>query len=146
MSTHDHHRGSRTLERRIAGAAASDARRYAFGVARLACSVTEVHDVLALEVALGGLERLPEIDELVRLWDLERELDSTCAARVGADPSTCPPEQLARHPVCREARAVAAVIAALRPDAFVAASGATREALAAGCRQTDLDTTADGLL
>ena len=146
MSGDDDGPGARALERRIAGASAGDARRYAFGVARLACSTSGLRDSLALEVALGGLERLTEIDELTQLWALERRLDESCAVEVGGDPARCPPDELLRHHVCQEARAVSAVIAALLPDAFVAANGATREARAAGCRQSDLDITAADLL
>lgn len=131
---------------RIAGAERGDARRFAFRVARLACGVAGVHDENALELARGGLERYPEIDELVRLWDLERELDSACEAQLGSHPSRCTLDQLQLHSECVEARAVAAVIAALKPDAHVAAREAVREALAAGCEQAALEALADQLL
>lgn len=146
MSAHDDGSHARALERRISEATPGDARRYAFGVARLACSTSGLRDTLALEVALGGLERYPEIDELVQLWALERRLDASCASQLGGDPVDHSPDELLRHPACKEARAVSAVIAALLPDAFVAARGATREARAAGCRQADLDSTATDLL
>ncbi|MGO4597524.1 hypothetical protein [Terrabacter sp. 2RAF25] len=146
MSAPDDGSHARTLESRISDATPGDARRYAFGVARLACSISGLRDALALEVALGGLERYPEIDELVQLWTLERRLDAACAAQLGGDPIDHPPEELLLHPACQEARAVSAVIAALLPDAFVAARGATREARAAGCRQADIDSTASELL
>ena len=146
MSAHDEGSGARALERRIADATPGSARRYAFGVARLACSTSGLRNALALEVALGGLERFPEIDELVQLWELERTLDASCSAQLGGDREAHPPEQQLLHRECQEARAVSAVIAALLPDAFVAAHGATREARAAGCRQSDLDSTAADLL
>jgi hypothetical protein len=146
VSAHDDGSGARALERRISDATPGDARRYAFGVARLACSITGLREPLALEVALGGLERFPEIDELVQLWDLERRLDASCAAQLGGDPKDHSHEERMLHPECQEARAVSAVIAALLPDAFVAARGATREARAAGCRQSDIDSTAADLL
>ncbi|GAB3874012.1 hypothetical protein [Terrabacter terrigena] len=137
---------ARALERRISDASAGGARRYAFGVARLACSTSGLKDARTLEVALGGLERYPEIDDLAHLWDLERRLDASCARQVGGDPVDFTQEELLLHPACQEARAVSAVIAALMPDAFVAARGATREARAAGCHQADLDSTASDLL
>ena len=134
------------LAARIADAGGGDARRYAFRVARLACAVAGVHDENALEVAKGGLERYPEIAELVALWRLERELDSACEAKLGSHPTTCNLDELRLHDECVEARAVAAVIAALEPDARAAARGATLEALFAGCEQTALEALADQLL
>ena len=134
------------LAARVAGADRGQARRFAFRVARLACSVAGVHDATALEVARGGLERYPEISELVQLWELERRLDSDCEARLGRHPSTCNLEELRLHDECVEARAVAAVIAALRPDALVAAREATQEALAAGCETYVLEDLASELL
>ena len=134
------------LEFRILSAERGPARRFAFRVARLACSVAGVHDQNALELAGGGLERYPEIDELVRLWDLERRLDSACEAQLGTHPSTCNLDELQLHPECVEARAVAAVIAAFKADALVAAREAVREALRAGCRRAELESLADQLL
>jgi hypothetical protein len=134
------------LAARIAAADRGDARRYAFRVARHACAIAGVLDRNALEVARGGLERYPEIEELVALWDLERELDSACEARLGTHPSTCNLDRLREHDDCIEARAVAAVIAALRPDPHVAARGAVGAALAAGCGQDDLEALADQLI
>jgi len=133
------------LDARISSAGRGAARRYAFRVARLACSVAGVHDELALELARGGLERYPDVDELVRLWDLERQLDSACEARLGTHPSTCNLDELQLHPECVEARAVAAVIAAFKADALVAARGAVREALGAGCQRAELESLADPL-
>ncbi|NUR16257.1 MAG: hypothetical protein HOQ13_08080, partial [Dermatophilaceae bacterium] len=88
----------------------------------------------------------PEIDDLAHLWHLERNLNASCAVQLGGDPTDYTHEELRLHPACQEARAVSAVIAAMLPDAFVAARSATREALAAGCRQADLDSTAADLL
>jgi hypothetical protein len=146
VSAHDDAFGARALDRRIGDATPGEARRYAFGVARLACSIAGLRDALTLEVALGGLERFPEVDELVQLWELERRLDASCAGVLGGDPTGHTPEELLLHRECKEARAVSAVIAALLPDAFVAARRATRAAQAAGCRQADLDSTAAELL
>ena len=146
MSALDEGSLSRALDGRIAEATPGGARRYAFGVARLACSTSGLKDARTLEVALGGLERYPEIDDLAHLWDLERRLNAACAVQLGGDPSHFTPEELLLHPACQEARAVSTVIAALLPDAFVAARRATREARAAGCRQADLDSTAADLL
>ncbi|CAN7176150.1 hypothetical protein LJR027_000263 [Terrabacter sp. LjRoot27] len=134
------------LAARIAGAERGDARRFAFRVARLACAVAGVHDRNALEVARSGLEHYPEIDDLVALWDLERDLDSACEANLGTHPSTCNLDELRQHDECVEARAVAAVIAALKPDALVAARHATHEALAAGCETAALVAIADEVL
>ncbi|GAA2745250.1 hypothetical protein GCM10009868_25990 [Terrabacter aerolatus] len=134
------------LAARIAGAEPGRARTYAFRVARLACSVAGVHDVHALEVARGGLERYPEIDELVHLWQLERDLDAACESQLGAAPSSRPLEELQLTSECIEARAVAAVIAALSPDARDAARGATYEALTAGCDGRALEALADEVL
>lgn len=134
------------LAARIAGAERGQARRFAFRVARLACSVADVHDATALEVARGGLEHYPEIEELLRLWDLERQLKSSCAASIDADPSTAEVQVLRARSDCVRARAVAAVIAALRPDALVAAREATREAFTAGCDQRVLEDLAGELL
>jgi hypothetical protein len=132
--------------RRIERSQPGSARRYAFRIARLACSVTGVEDGVVLDIAQRGLTRPTEIAELVGLWELERELESACAAQLGADPSSCSPAQLQRHPACVEARAVAAVIAALRPDPVMAATQATHEALAAGCAWLDVKAAADELL
>lgn len=134
------------LAARIAGAERGQARRFAFRAARLACSVAGVHDATALEVARGGLEHYPEIDELVKLWDLERRLELSCEASLGKDPGTADLGELQLHDDCVEARAVAAVIAALKPDALEAAREATREALAAGCDQHVLEDLAGELL
>ncbi|WP_374970998.1 hypothetical protein [Terrabacter sp. BE26] len=134
------------LAARIAGAERGQARRFAFRVARVACSVADVHDDTALEVARGGLEHYPEIEELVKLWDLERQLDSACAASIGGDPSTADIEELQAYGDCAKARAVSAVIAALKPDALAAAREATREAFAAGCDQHVLEDLAGELL
>jgi len=133
------------LAARIAGADPGHARIFAFRVARLACAVTGVHDATALEVARGGLERYPEVDELVQLWDLERDLDAACESHL--DGASVPPslDQLQLPSECVEARAVAAVIAALTPDAREAARGATYESLAAGCDGRALEALADGL-
>ena len=146
MSAIDEGARARALDRRISDATAGGARRYAFGVARLACTTSGLKDARTLEVALGGLERFPEIDDLAHLWGLERSLNASCAVQLGGDPSHFTHEELLLHPACQEARAVSAVIAALLPDAFVAARSATREARAAGCRQADLDSTAADLL
>ncbi|GAA1504255.1 hypothetical protein GCM10009740_39540 [Terrabacter terrae] len=134
------------LAARIAGAERGQARRFAFRVARLACSVADLHDATALEVARGGLEHYPEIEELMHLWELERELEAACAASIGGDPRTVEIGELRLHSDCAKARAVAAVIAALRPDALVAARDATREAFAAGCDQHVLEDLAGELL
>jgi len=134
------------LAARIAGAERGDARRFAFRVARLACTVARVHDRNALEVARGGLEHYPEIEDVVALWDLERDLDSACEAHLGTHPSTCNLDQLRLYDECIEARAVAAVIAALRPDPLLAARQATQEALAAGCETAALEALADQVL
>lgn len=146
MSAVDGGSRGRALDRRISDATPGGARRYAFGVARLACTTAGLKDARTLEVALGGLESYPEIDDLVHLWDLERTLDTSCAVQLGGDPGDFTHEELRLHPACQEARAVSAVIAAMLPDAFVAARSATREALAAGCRPADLDWTAADLL
>ncbi len=134
------------LAARIAGAERGDARRFAFRVARLACAVAGVHDRNALEVARGGLEHYPEVEDLVALWDLERDLDSACEAHLGTHPDTCNLDQLRLHDECVEARADAAVIAAHTPDALVAARQATHEAFAAGCEAAALEALADQLL
>jgi hypothetical protein len=134
------------LAARIAGADRGAARRFAFRVARLACGVAGVHDRNALEVARGGLEHYPETEDLVALWDLERDLDSACEAHLGTHPVTCNLDQLRQHDECIEARAVGAVIAALKPDALVAARQATQEALAAGCETATLEALADQVL
>lgn len=134
------------LAARIAGAERGQARRFAFRVARLACSVAGVHDNTALEVARGGLDHYPEVDDLVELWDLERRLESACEASLGKHPHTADLAELQHHDECLEARAVAAVIAALRPDALAAARDATREALAAGCDRHVLEDLAGELL
>lgn len=131
------------LAARIAGAEPGRARTFAFRVARLACTLTGVHDANALEVARGGLERYPEVDELVKLWELERELDAACESQLEAASGTRSLEELQQPAECVEARAVAAVIAALSPDAREAARGATYEALAAGCDGTALEALAD---
>jgi len=131
------------LAARIAAAERGDARRFAFRVARLACAVAGVHDGNALAVARGGLELYPEVEAVVALWDLERDLDSACEAHLGTHPSTCNLDQFRLHDECVEARAVASVIAALKPDALVAARLATQEALAAGCETADLEAIAD---
>lgn len=134
------------LAARIAGAEPGRARTFAFRAARLACTVTNVQDANALAVARGGLQRYPEIDELVQLWDLERELDAACERELEAASSDlyAPSlENLQQPSECVEARAVAAVIAALSPDARDAARGATYEALAAGCDGRTLEELAD---
>ncbi|MBC9820571.1 hypothetical protein [Terrabacter sp. MAHUQ-38] len=146
MTAEDGQTGEPDPRRRIKRSQPGRARRYAFRIARLACSVTGVRDHVALDIAQRGLDRPTEIAELVRLWELERELESACAAQLGADPSSSSPAQLQRHPVCVEARAVAAVIAALRPDPVMAATEATREALAAGCAWGEVKAAADELL
>jgi hypothetical protein len=134
------------LAARIAGADRGDARRFAFRVARLACAVAHVHDRNALEVAREGLEHYPEIEELVALWDLERDLDSACEAKLGTHPDTCNLDEFRLHDECVEARAVGAVISAMKPDAIAAARQATHEALAAGCATAELEALADELL
>ena len=131
------------LAARIAGAEPGHARIFAFRVARLACAVTGLHDATAVEVARGGLERYPEIDELARLWELERNLDAACESRLETVAATPSLDQLQLPSECVEARAVAAVIAALTPDAREAARGATYEALAAGCDGRALEALAD---
>lgn len=133
------------LAARIAGAEPGHARIFAFRVARLACALTEVDDATALEVVRGGLERYPEVDELIRLWDLERDLDAACESQLDTAVVTASLEQLALPSQCVEARAVGSVIAALTPDARVAARGATYEALAAGCDGRTLHALADDL-
>lgn len=134
------------LAARIAGAEPGHARTFAFRVARLACAVAGVHDQQALDVAREGLERYPEIDELVHLWELERELDAACESKLGSAPSTVTLDELQLTSECVEARAVAAVIAALSPDARDAARGATYEALTAGCDGRELEAIADQVL
>jgi hypothetical protein len=134
------------LARRIEGAEPGQARRFAFRVARLACGVAGVHDGTAFEVARKGFEPYPEVEDLVELWELERRLDSDCEARLGTHPSTCNLDELRLHDECVEARAVAAVIAALRPDAVLAAREALGQALSAGCEQDELEKLADDLL
>lgn len=134
------------LAARIAGAERGRARRFAFRVARLACTIAGVHDRNALEVARSGLEHYPEVEDLVALWDLERDLDSACEAHLGTHPDTCNLDRLRLYDECVEARAVAAVIAALKPDALVAARQATQEALAAGCEAAALEELADQVL
>lgn len=134
------------LAARIAGAERGQARRFAFRVARLACSVAGVHDATALAVARGGLDSFPEIEDLVKLWDLERRLELSCEASLGKDPRTAELGELTLHDHCVEARAVAAVIAALKPDALAAARDATRDALAAGCDRHVLEDLANELL
>ncbi len=134
------------LAARIAGAEPGPARTFAFRVARLACTVAGVHDANALEIARGGLERYPEIAELVQLWNLERELDAACESQLEAATGTRSLEELQQLSECVEARAVAAVIAALTPDALAAARGATYEALTAGCEGRALEALADEVL
>jgi len=134
------------LAARIAGAEAGAARRFAFSVARLACSVAGVLDENALEVAKGGLERYPEIDDLLQLWQLERRLDIACEFQMGAHANNFTPEELKLHSDCVEARAVGSVIAALKPDPLVAARGAAREAINAGCELADVESLARELL
>lgn len=134
------------LAARIAGAEPGRARTFAFRVARLACTVAAVHDQQALDVAREGLERYPEIDELVHLWELERTLDAACESQLGSAPSTVTLDELQLTSECVEARAVAAVIAALTPDARDAARGATFEALTAGCDGRELEAIADQVL
>ena len=133
------------LAARIAGADPGSARTFAFRVARLACAVAGVHDANALEVARGGLERYPEIAELVQLWDLERELDAACEDRLEDATVARSLQELLQPSECVEARAVGAVIAALTPDAREAARGATYEALTAGCDGRALEALADEL-
>ncbi len=133
----------------IAGAEPHLARRFALRSARLACSVAGVRDRVVLEVAQTGLERTTEVDELVRLWDLERELDSVCAERVHrAGRSTVATDFIASslHEECAEAHAVSAVIAALRPDPRIAAREAAYEARAAGCEDVEIERLAGQLL
>lgn len=146
MTAEDGQTAAPDSRRRIERSQPGRARRYAFRIARLACSVAGVRDDIALDIAHRGLDRQTEVAELVGLWELERELESACADQLGADPSSRTRAQLQRHPVCVEARAVAAVIAALRPDPVVAATEATHEALAAGCAWVDVKAAADELL
>ena len=133
------------LAARIAGGDPGHARVFAFRVARLACAVTGVHDATALEVARGGLERYPEVDELVQLWDLERDLDAACESQLDGAPVPALPRSAAADLRVRQGARVAAVVAALTPNAREAARGATYEALAAGCDGRALEALADGL-
>lgn len=127
------------LADRIVGAAPGDARRFAFGVARLACSVAGVEDRTAIEIATGGLARGAAVDELVLLWELERQLDAACDAQLDPDAPYPGPAELRLHEECAEARAVAAVIAALKPDPHIAAAEAAYDAWAAGCEQSEIE-------
>ena len=127
------------LTARIGAATAAGARRFAFAVARLACGVAGVHDRTALDVARGGLTTGPGMDELVRLWELERRLDAACDQNLDPDAAYPAPETLRLHDECAEAKAVASVIAALNPDAHDAARESAYEAWAAGCEPTALD-------
>ena len=146
VTADDAHRAKPDLGGRIRRSEPARARRFAFRVARLACAVTGVRDDVALDIARHGLERETELHELVGLWELEAELEAACAAQLAADLSSDSHQHLRLHRECVEARAVAAVIAALKPDAVVAATEATREALAAGCAKADVETVADELL
>ncbi len=127
------------LTARIGGATPGGARRYAFAVARLACGVARVHDRTALEVARGGIAAGPGIDELVKLWELERRLDAACDAHLDPDAGYPEPATLRLHDECAEAKAVAAVIAALKPEPHDAAREAAYEAWAAGCEPEALE-------
>ncbi|WP_076260046.1 hypothetical protein [Intrasporangium flavum] len=128
-----------SLTARIGAATPGGARRFAFAAARLACGVAGVHDRTALDVARGGLSAGPGMDELVRLWELERRLDAACDQ--GLDPDAAYPDAatLRLHDECAEAKAVASVIAALKPDAHDAARESAYEAWAAGCEPAALD-------
>jgi hypothetical protein len=134
------------LAARLAAAEPAVARRFAFRVARLACTVAGVRDEVALEIARGGLARGTDLDDLVRLWELERSLDAACVARFDADAPLPDAATLREQDECAEARAVSAVIAALRPDAHRAAREATHEAIAAGCDAKAVEALADQLL
>jgi hypothetical protein len=133
------------LADRIGRASSAGARRYAFAVARLACGVAGVHDRTALAVARGGLTAVPGIDELVRLWELERRLDAACDQSLDPDAAFPDPATLRLNEECAEAKAVASVIAALKPDAHDAAREAAYEAWAAGCEPAALDALAPHL-
>lgn len=137
------------LAARIAGAEPHLARRFALSTARLACSVAEVRDRVALEVAQSGLERHTEVDELVRLWELERALDTVCEERAGRSRrATVVTDFVASylHRECAEGHAISAVIAALKPDPRIAAREAAYEARAAGCQDVEIERLADQLL
>lgn len=131
------------LAARIAGAEPHLARRFALRSATLACSVAGVRDPVALEVAQSGLERHTEIDELVGLWELERELDALCEERLGRSTTFTDFAASHLHEECAGAHAIAAVIAALRPDPRVAAREAAYEARAAGCDDAAIESLAD---
>lgn len=131
------------LAARIAGAEPHLARRFALRAAKLACSVAGVRDRVALEVAQSGLERHTEVDELVRLWQLESELESECWERLGRSETFSGFAASHRHEGCAKAHAVSAVIAALRPEARVAAREAAYEARAAGCDDKAIEGLAD---
>jgi hypothetical protein len=131
------------LAARIAGAQPHLARRFALRTADLACSVAGVRDPVALEVAQSGLERHTEVDELVGLWELEREMHSVCEERLGRPERFSDFAASDRHEGCAEAHAISAVLAALRPDARVAAREAAYEARAAGCDDSAIETLAD---
>lgn len=137
------------LAARIAGAEPHLARRFALRTARLACSAAGVRDRVALEVAQSGLERQTEVDELVRLWELERALDTGCGERVRRTRRAAEPTDLMAsylHAECGEGHAISAVIAALKPDPRVAAREVAYEARAAGCDDAEIERLADLLL
>ncbi len=137
------------LAARIAGAEPHLARRFALHSAKLACTVAGVRDPVALEVAESGLERHTEVDELVRLWQLERTLDSVCAERLGRSGRTTIVADFVAsslHEECAEGHAISAVIAALKPDPRVAAREAAYEARAAGCEDTEIERLATQVL
>ena len=134
------------LADRIAVAGSGIVRRFAFAVARMACTVAEVHDRTALQVATGGLARGADVDELVRLWELERQLDAACDSLLDPDAPIPDLSELRLQEECAQARAVAAVIAALKPDPHVAAVRAAYEAWAAGCERAAIEALARELL
>jgi hypothetical protein len=134
------------LSDRIAEADAAAARRFAFGVARLACGVAGVRDRTALDIAAGGLERDTAVAELVRLWRLERRLDAACEARLDPDAAYPDVTELRLRPECTEARAVASVVAALKPNPHLAAAEAAYEAWASGCDQDAIEALAHRML
>jgi hypothetical protein len=126
------------LAARIGRASSGGARRFAFAAARLACGVAGVHDRTALDIARDGIAAGPGIDELVSLWELERRLDAACDGGLDPDAGYPDPETLRLHDECAEAKAVASVIAALKPDAHTAARESAYAAWAAGCEPAAL--------